>query len=111
MVKVYPQLKSVEVDFSWGGTLAITRNRLPCFRKVSNNAYSISGYSGHGVALATIAGKIFAELIGQKPERFDFFSKLPIEPFPGKAGLRWPLLVMGMFWYSLRDRFKLNFLK
>ena len=106
MVKVYPQLENTKIDFAWGGTLAITKNRLPCFRKVSYSAYSISGYSGHGVALSIISGKIFAELIAKKPERFDFFSQLPIEPFPGKSRLRWPLLVLGMFWYSLRDRFK-----
>ncbi|MED5531788.1 MAG: FAD-binding oxidoreductase [Pseudomonadota bacterium] len=106
MIKVYPQLKDSNIDFSWGGTLAITRNRLPCFRKVSDTAYSISGYSGHGVALSIIAGKIFAELIAKKSERFDFFSQLPIEPFPGKSSFRWPLMVLGMLWYSLRDRFR-----
>ena len=106
MVKIYPQLKDTKIDFSWGGTLAITRNRLPCFRKVSHAAFSISGYCGHGVALSVIAGKIFAELVTKKSEKFDYFSQLPMEPFPGKSSLRWPLLVLGMFWYSLRDRFK-----
>ena len=31
MFKVFPQIKNCNIDFSWGGTLAITINRLPDF--------------------------------------------------------------------------------
>ena len=47
----------------WGGTLAVTRSRLPYFAKINQNAFSVSGYSGHGVALSVLSGKIIAELI------------------------------------------------
>ena len=63
MLKVYPQLKNTRIDFAWGGTLAVTRNRLPYFAKIQPNVFSASGYSGHGVALSVLAGKIIAELI------------------------------------------------
>ncbi len=56
MLQVYPQLQGVKVDYAWGGTLAITMNRMPCFARPAPNVLSASGYSGHGVAMATMAG-------------------------------------------------------
>ena len=106
MLKVYPQLKNTRIDFAWGGTLAVTRNRLPYFAKIQPNVFSASGYSGHGVALSVLAGKIIAELIEGDSKRFNFMNNIPIKPFPGNSNFQWPLLVLGMLWYSLRDRFK-----
>ncbi|MGI9510283.1 MAG: NAD(P)/FAD-dependent oxidoreductase, partial [Geminicoccaceae bacterium] len=37
MLEVYPQLKDTRVDFGWGGTLAITRHRLPYFSRLAPN--------------------------------------------------------------------------
>lgn len=105
MLAIYPQLKDARIDYGWGGTLAITRSRLPHFMRVAPNVLSASGYSGHGVSLATLAGKLAAEAIAGQAERFDTMADVPTAPFPGGALLRWPALVLGMFWYGLRDRF------
>ncbi|MCX7644105.1 MAG: FAD-binding oxidoreductase [Rhodobacteraceae bacterium] len=104
MARVFPDLADVRIDYAWGGTLAITRTRLPCFARPAPNILSASGYSGHGVALATLAGKILAEAIAGQTERFDVMASLPTPPFPGGAALRWPILVLAMTWYALRDR-------
>lgn len=104
MLEVFPDLKDVKIDYAWGGTLAITMNRLPCFTRPSANILSASGYSGHGVAMATLAGKLMAEAISGQAERFDIMADLPIRAFPGGAAFRSPLLALAMSWYSLRDR-------
>jgi gamma-glutamylputrescine oxidase len=104
MLEIYPQLADTRIDYAWGGTLAITVNRMPCFMRTAPNILSASGYSGHGVALATMAGKIMAETIAGQAERFDLMAKLPQPRFPGGAALRWPMLVLAMAWYSMRDR-------
>jgi gamma-glutamylputrescine oxidase len=104
MLEIYPQLADTRIDYAWGGTLAITVNRMPCFLRAAPNILSASGYSGHGVALATMAGKIMAETIAGQAERFDLMAKLPQPRFPGGAALRWPMLVLAMAWYSMRDR-------
>jgi gamma-glutamylputrescine oxidase len=104
MLGVFPQLAGVGIDFAWGGTLAITVNRLPAFQRLGPNVFSAGGYSGHGVALATLAGKVMAEAVQGTAERFDLFAALPQPRFPGGAALRWPLLVLAMSWYALRDR-------
>lgn len=102
--EVFPQLKGVGITHAWGGTLGITMNRMPHFERVSANVLSLSGYSGHGVAMATLAGQIAAETIAGQAERFDVMARVPSPRFPGGAALRWPLLVLGMLWFSLRDR-------
>jgi gamma-glutamylputrescine oxidase len=104
MLEIYPALRDVRIDHAWGGTLAITMTRNPCFLRIAPNILSASGYSGHGVALATLAGRLLAEAVAGQAERFDLMSTLPTPRFPGGAMLRWPILVLAMTWYSLRDR-------
>ncbi|MEM1432284.1 MAG: FAD-binding oxidoreductase [Pseudomonadota bacterium] len=105
LLKVFPQLADTRIDFAWGGTLAITGSRMPHFERVRGNVLSLSGYSGNGVALATLAGEIAAEAIAGQAERFDLMARVPTPPFPGGALLRSPLLALGMAWFALRDRF------
>jgi len=104
MLQVYPQLHDVKIDYGWGGTLAITLNRLPHFGRLGNNIWHMQGYSGHGVPTATFAGKLIAEAISGKLERFDLISNLPTRKFPGGTLLRWPGMVAGMLYFALRDR-------
>ena len=104
MLRIYPQLKDTRIDFAWGGTLAITMNRMPCFMRPQPNVLSASGYSGHGVAMATMAGKLLAEATVAQSSGFDLMANLPQPGFPGGVGFRWPLLVLAMTWYSMRDR-------
>ncbi len=104
MLAVYPQLADVKIDHAWGGTLAITMNRMPCFTRPARGVFSASGYSGHGVAMATLAGRLMAEAVAGTAERFDLMASLPQPRFPGGVALRSPLLVLAMTWYALRDR-------
>jgi len=104
MLEIYPQLADTRIDYAWGGTLGITMNRMPDFRRLTPNILSASGYSGHGVAMATLAGKLMAEAISGTAERFDIMANVPTSRFPGGAGLRTPLLILAMLWFSLRDR-------
>lgn len=104
MTQIYPQLRDVRIDYAWGGTLGITMNRMPHFERLKGNLLSASGYSGHGVAMATLGGKLAAEAIAGQAERFDLMAGVPTQRFPGGAGLRTPLLVLAMIWFSLRDR-------
>lgn len=104
LARVFPDLANVRFDYAWGGTLAITLSRLPCFTRPAPGVLSASGYSGHGVALATLAGKILAEAVAGQAERFDVMAALPTPPFPGGPRFRPALLTLAMSWYALRDR-------
>jgi gamma-glutamylputrescine oxidase len=104
MLRVFPQLDAVPIDYAWGGTLAITMNRMPHVGRLAPNVYFAQGYSGHGVSTATLAGQLMAEAIAGTAERFDVFARLPPPPFPGGTLLRWPGQLVGMLWFALRDR-------
>ena len=104
MAEIFPQLSTARIDYAWGGTLGITMNRMPYFERLKGNVLTLGGYSGHGVAMATLGGKLAAEAISGQAERFDLMASVPTHRFPGGTMMRWPLLVLAMVWYSLRDR-------
>ncbi|MDK9695683.1 MAG: FAD-binding oxidoreductase [Siculibacillus sp.] len=104
MAKIYPGLAGVEITHAWGGTLAVTMNRMPFFRRLRPGLYTACGYSGHGVAIATLAGKLMAEAIEGDTARFDVMSSIPARKFPGGRLFRLPTLVLAMSWFALRDR-------
>ncbi len=105
MLTIFPELADVRVEHAWGGTLGITRNRMPDFARMGTRLYSASGYSGHGVAMATMAGKVVANAISGDLERFDVLSRVPIGDFPGGRHFRRPLLNLALLWFAFRDRF------
>ena len=103
MVKVFPQLADVQIEYAWGGWLDVSMNRAPDFNRVAENVYYVQGFSGHGIALTGMAGRLMAEAIHGQAERFDLFARLEHRDFPGGRTFRTPLLVLGMLWYRLRD--------
>ena len=104
MLEVFPQLEDVAIDFAWGGTLSVTMNRYPHFGRLQPNLYFAHGYSGHGISIANFAGKLMAEAITGMSSRFDVMADLPIHTFPGGTLLRYPGMVLGMLYYSIKDR-------
>jgi gamma-glutamylputrescine oxidase len=104
LLRYYPQLADARIDYGWGGTLAVTMNRLPSFGRLDPDVYYALGFSGHGVQIATLAGKLIAEAIASTAERFDVMARIPSQRFPDGTLLRWPGLVVGMLYHALRDR-------
>jgi len=104
MLEVYPQLRDTKIDYAWGGTLSITMNRMPSVTRIGPSILSAGGYSGHGVALATLSGKLMAEAVQGNSAGFDLMAGVPTQTFPGGTLLRFPLLVLAMTWYAMRDR-------
>ena len=80
-------------------------NRAPDFGRIAPNIYYLQGFSGHGVALTGLAGKLVAEAISGQAERLDLISKIKHHDFPGGKLLRTPALVLGMAWFQLREKF------
>ncbi len=103
MVQVFPQLRDVPVEYAWGGYVDITMSRAPDFGRIDPNIYYLQGFSGHGLALAGLAGRIAAQAIAGTAGRFDLFARLRHRAFPGGSALRTPLLVLAMTWFRLRD--------
>jgi gamma-glutamylputrescine oxidase len=105
MRQVFPQLSNVPVEFVWGGFVDISMNRAPDFGRLGDNLYYLQGFSGHGVTLTGLAGKLVAEAVAGQAERFDLFARVRHQKFPGGSLLRTPSLVVGMAYHQIKDLF------
>lgn len=103
MLRVFPQLADVKIDYAWGGFCDITANRAPDFGRLDGNIYYLQGFSGHGVNITGLAGKVVAEAVAGDASRFDLFAKIRHNHFPGGRWLRTPALVLGMAYFRMRD--------
>jgi gamma-glutamylputrescine oxidase len=103
MAGVFPQLADVAIDYAWGGLVSVTMSRMPHVGRFGDLFFA-HGYSGQGVLLPALAGKVLAEAMAGTAERFDVLASIAPPEFPGGAALRSPLYVLGMLWYALRDR-------
>jgi gamma-glutamylputrescine oxidase len=101
--KVFPQLADARVEYVWGGNVDISQNRAPHFGRLTENILFTQGFSGHGVALTGLAGKLVAEAIAGQAERFDVFAFIPHARFPGGRTFRVPALLLATTYFRLRD--------
>jgi gamma-glutamylputrescine oxidase len=103
LLRVFPELRGAQMQYAWDCRVDLTANRTPHFGRIEPDVFFVQGFSGHGLALAGLAGVLVAEAIAGSAERFDVFARLPHQAFPGGQNLRQPLLALAMLWHRLRD--------
>jgi glycine/D-amino acid oxidase-like deaminating enzyme len=103
MLKIYPQLKDVRIDFEWGGMIGIVLNRVPALGRINNNVYYCQGYSGHGVNATHIMGELTADAIGGTMEKFDLFANMNHFRIPGSQWVGNQIIALGMLYFRLKD--------
>lgn len=101
---LWPHLAGVPITHAWGGSVAVTRTRMPFVAEVEPGITTLGGWSGHGVMMANYAGRLYADRVAGGSDRLRLLEELKIPPFPGGRRLRAPLLFLAMTWFSLRDR-------
>jgi len=104
MLKIYPQLANVGIDYAWGGSIGIPLNRVPQLGRVSRNVFYCQGYSGHGVNVTHLAGRIMADAIAGTFEQFDLFASIKPLTVPGAYALSKPMVALGILYYQIKDR-------
>lgn len=104
MLRIYPRLACTRIDYAWGGTIGVTLNRVPLMGRVSPNVIYSQGYSGHGVNVTHLAGRILADAIGGTLERFDLFAGIEPVVVPGAHTFRKQMVALGMLYYQIKDR-------
>ncbi|WP_271272064.1 NAD(P)/FAD-dependent oxidoreductase [Aliamphritea hakodatensis] len=100
---IFPQLPDPQFDYCWGGNIAVTMNRMPDIGRLGNNLYYAHGFSGHGILMANMAGKLMAQAIAGEAGRFDLFGRIRHRNYPGGTYLRKPGLALAMLYFALRD--------
>ncbi len=104
MLRVFPQLEDVRIDYAWGGTLAITMKRIPHFGRLAPNILYAHGYSGQGINIATLGGKLLAEAVAGQAERFDWIADIKTPEFPGGMAALSGTPCADMLFYAMKDR-------
>lgn len=104
LLKTFPQLEAIRIDYTWTGNFLMTLSRLPQMGRLGDNILYSQGCSGHGVTFTHLAGRLLAESLHGDSRRFDAFAALRHYPFPGGHLLQVPFSAMGAWYYALRDR-------
>ena len=104
MLKIYPQLRDVRIDYEWGGKIGIVLNRVPAVGRINGNVYYCQGYSGHGVCASHVMGEIMADAVTGTMERFDLFADMTHFRIPGTQWVGNQIIALGMLYYKLKDR-------
>jgi len=102
--RVYPQLANVRIDYAWGGTIGVPVNRVPLLGRLAQGVFYCQGYSGHGVNVTHLAGRIMADAVAGSVEQFDLFANIKPIIVPGAATFTKPMVALGMMYYQIRDR-------
>ncbi|MCY4609328.1 MAG: FAD-binding oxidoreductase [bacterium] len=86
----FAMLPGVDLEYTWGGALALSRNAEPVFGELAEGVYGSFCHNGVGVARGTICGKLLAEMIlGRESELLSYMlaagrpDRLPPEPLLG----------------------------
>lgn len=103
MARIYPQLANARIDYAWGGSIGVPLNRVPQFGRLAPQIFYCQGFSGHGVNVTHLAGRIMADAVAGTLEQFDLFAKVKPVVIPGIHRLRRPLVALGVLYYQLRD--------
>ena len=90
MLKTFPYLKDVKIEYAWGGPMACSANLFPQIGTLSGrpNAFFVQGYSGFGVTPSHIVCKVLAEGMSEGSARYDLMSSIPHMRVLGKDSLR-----------------------
>lgn len=100
--RMFPQLGEVDWAFQWGGFVALTADHFPHLDRIRPGVVSMAGFNGRGVAMATAAGRVLADMAAGVPDEELPFPVLPPRPIPFHF-LRKPAVGAMIAWSRLRD--------
>ncbi len=90
--RLYPTLANVDFDASWAGAVDMSLDASPALGRTGGhgNIYYAIGFSGHGVNLTSVFGRVLADLIAGHEEAwrwFPYLNRLP--PYLPNEPFRW----------------------
>ncbi len=103
MLRIFPRLADVAIDYAWTGTIGIPLNRVPLIGQIAPNFFYAQGYSGHGVNCSHIAAEILADALDLRDGDARLFEEVRHFRIPAAAAVGSPMLAMGMTWFRIKD--------
>ena len=87
LLKVYPELRDVKVDYAWGGLMSYARHQMPQIGRLPDGSWHALGFGGHGVGPTTAAGELIADAIANGTPIPKGFADYGLPRVWGKAGM------------------------
>ena len=63
VAKTFPEIGPLQYQYAWSGRIAKSHNNIPQLLEIENNIVQIMGYSGRGIAGATVCGRELAKYL------------------------------------------------
>jgi gamma-glutamylputrescine oxidase len=104
MLRVYPQLAGVKVDYAWSGMMSYGRHKMPQLGRLPDGLWYGMGFGGHGVGPTTLAGEVLAAALCGDGVGLARFAPWKLPSTGGPAGLFAAQLTY--WYYALRDRLR-----
>ena len=96
MLKVFPELVDVKIDFVWDGWMGYPRHQMPQIGTLAPNVWYNIGYGGHGVGPTTMGGELVASAIMGQSCQHEIFSQWGL---PWNGGVAGPLAAQSTYWW------------
>ena len=87
LLKVYPQLHDVRVEYAWGGLMSYARHKMPQIGQSADGVWYAVGFGGHGMAPTTVSGELLAAAIAGERAVPEAFATFGLTPTFGTLGL------------------------
>jgi gamma-glutamylputrescine oxidase len=106
LLRVYPQLRGVQVTHAWSGLMSYARHKMPQVGRLPNGLWYAMGFGGHGVAPTTLAGVVLAQALTGEAEIPRSLAAYGLAPTYGALGR---LAAQATYWWmqgrdALRER-------
>lgn len=99
LARVFPDLAGVPIDYTWGGIVDMTQDRLPRAGERDGLFYA-AGYSGHGTQLSILIGERMARVMGGEATA-NPLAGMDWPAIPGHFGKPWFLPFVGAYYRYL----------
>lgn len=104
MLKVFPQLDGVRIDYAWSGLMSYARHQMPQIGEIEPGLWLAQAFGGHGVAPTTLAGEVVGAAIAEGDPRWREFSEYGLVPVLKPAGFLGAQ--MSYWWAEFKDAMK-----
>lgn len=102
IVRVFPKLRGINIEYAWSGLMGYTLNKMPMIAEVQPGLWACTGFGGHGINTTAMGGMLVARAIANDDDVYRLFA--PFIPKRG-AGPFTKMLTQAAYWQmQRRDR-------
>jgi len=104
MLRVFPQLEGVAIDYAWSGLMSYARHQMPHVLQAEPGLWVGQAFGGHGVGPTTAAGELLAAAIAEGDGRWRMLERYGLAPAFKPAGF--VAAQLGYWWAQAKDEWR-----